>query len=60
MPKQINVRVSDYQHAILTEESKRYGMSVTEYVKFILNKDVRDYVICFKGGTKNEQEFEAD
>lgn len=54
MSKQINIRVSDKQYDALTERAEIYGMSIVEYIRFIISIDLKDY-FDFKGrGVENE------
>lgn len=53
MSKQINIRVSDKQYDALVEKSEIYGMSITEYIKFVVSMDLKH----FMEGREYEQKF---
>lgn len=40
MSKQINIRISDKQADALAKKAEIFGMSVTEYVRFIIAQDL--------------------
>lgn len=44
MSKQINIRISDKQYEALAEKADIVGMSLTEYVRYIVSMDLIDFM----------------
>lgn len=57
MSKQINIRISDKQYEALAEKADIVGMSLTEYVRYIVSMDLIDFMQSKHRAEMNENMF---
>lgn len=56
MSKQVNIRISDKQYDALNEKADIFGMSLTEYVRYIISMDLMDFMQSKYRAEKEEAE----